>query len=203
MPEKLLSEQSEEARQNLHLLGSKFSRQQLEEKRQRFADEQKALASLESEAKSAATLLADRRARLAQVAAKISSLESKRKELGVLDAKMQKILQFQSAVAETQAELRAYLVDAVNESMTSMWSVLYPYGDYRSLRLNASEDDYSLELLALDGAWVGIENASGGEKSCASLSLRRASIWALRRSSGKARKAWRHSIERTSSRKAW
>ncbi len=170
--EKLLSEQSEEARQNLHLLGSKFSRQQLEEKRQRFADEQKALASLESEAKSAATLLADRRARLAQVAAKISSLESKRKELGVLDAKMQKILQFQSAVAETQAELRAYLVDAVNESMTSMWSVLYPYGDYRSLRLNASEDDYSLELLALDGAWVGIENASGGEKSCASLSLR-------------------------------
>ena len=170
--EKQLSEQLEEAKQKLHLLSSKFSKQQLEEKRRVFADEQKKLASLEAEAKSAAALLADRKSRQTQIVSKISSLSSKKKEMDALDAKTQKILSFQSAVAETQAELRNYLVEAVNESMTSMWSVLYPYGDYKSLRLNASQDDYSLELQSLDGGWMEIENASGGEKSCASLSLR-------------------------------
>ncbi|MEW5956049.1 MAG: hypothetical protein AB1626_05965, partial [Candidatus Micrarchaeota archaeon] len=57
-------------------------------------------------------------------------------------------------------------------AMASLWSSIYPYADYTSVRLRSGEDDYALELRALDGAWVSIEEASGGEKSCAALAMR-------------------------------
>ena len=56
--------------------------------------------------------------------------------------------------------------------MASAWQKLYPYGDYSALRLAPTADDYELELQTESGNWIGIENASGGEKSIAALSLR-------------------------------
>jgi exonuclease SbcC len=103
---------------------------------------------------------------------KIGLVKEKQKEIGVVEEKTQKMVVFQSALVETQAELRNELVESINEAMLNIWPKTYPYNDYRGVRLSATEDDYAFELLAAAGNWVSIEEASGGEKSCASLALR-------------------------------
>ncbi len=78
----------------------------------------------------------------------------------------------QNAVVETQKNLREGLVEAVDTAMNGVWSVLYPYGDYNGLHLRAEANDYILELKR-GMEWVSVEGiASGGERVCASLSLR-------------------------------
>lgn len=81
---------------------------------------------------------------------------------------------FQNAVEETQRELREELIEAINSVMEQMWGVIYPYGDYRGIRLSATENDYELQLNA-DGMWVNVDGvASGGERSTASIAMRMA-----------------------------
>jgi len=81
---------------------------------------------------------------------------------------------FQNSVAETQAELRGELIDAINSAMEEIWKVVYPYADYQGVRLNAGEDDYELQLNA-GGSWVNVDGvASGGERSSASIAMRMA-----------------------------
>jgi len=78
----------------------------------------------------------------------------------------------QSALVETQAELREELIEAINATMTEIWPAIYPYGDYEAVALRAGEDDYSLELLT-NNRWVPVDGfASGGERACASIALR-------------------------------
>jgi DNA repair exonuclease SbcCD ATPase subunit len=58
--------------------------------------------------------------------------------------------------------------------MGEMWGTVYPYADYQGVRLNADEDDYSLQLNA-GGNWVNVDGiASGGERSSASIVMRMA-----------------------------
>ena len=80
---------------------------------------------------------------------------------------------FKTALIETQSQLRANLVDTVNTIMHSLWNELYPYGDYRSIRLKANSDDYLLEMDVGEGNWVAVDNvSSGGERSIACLTMR-------------------------------
>ncbi|MDY6773628.1 MAG: SbcC/MukB-like Walker B domain-containing protein, partial [Candidatus Nanohaloarchaea archaeon] len=61
---------------------------------------------------------------------------------------------------------------SVNEVMEEVWDRVYPYSDYRRIRLNAQED-YSLELLDEDGNWISVEGqVSGGERHTSALTLR-------------------------------
>ncbi len=83
---------------------------------------------------------------------------------------------FKQALIETEASLRNNLVSAVNNIMYSLWPQLYPYSDYKGLRLYAKSDDYSLEANIIDGSndtWVSIDSiASGGERSLSCLTMR-------------------------------
>jgi len=81
---------------------------------------------------------------------------------------------FQNSVAETQKELREELIGAINSAMEEMWKTIYPYADYQGIRLDASEDDYVLQLNS-GGSWVNVDGiASGGERSSASIAMRMA-----------------------------
>ena len=77
---------------------------------------------------------------------------------------------------DTEAMLRSKLIGSVNSLMQSVWSELYPYGDYTAIRLTAKKDDYLLESrVVLDGEekWLGIDSvASGGERSLSCLAMR-------------------------------
>lgn len=84
----------------------------------------------------------------------------------------EKLTRLQNAVEETQKELREELIGAVNTTMESIWKVVYPYGDYKGIRLSIGESDYELQLNT-DGGWVSVDGvASGGERSSASITMR-------------------------------
>ena len=100
-------------------------------------------------------------------------IESRIKERRALVANLNK---FKAALIDTEAMLRSKLIWSVNNLMQSVWSELYPYGDYTAIRLTAKKDDYLLESrIVLEGneRWIGIDSvASGGERSLACLAMR-------------------------------
>ncbi len=83
---------------------------------------------------------------------------------------------FKSALMETEALLRNMLVSSINSLMNGLWPELYPYGDYRRIRLTSKKDDYLLEAdLGRGGAeyWASVDAvASGGERTIACLAMR-------------------------------
>ncbi len=108
---------------------------------------------------------------LTKLDAQLSNFEKIGKQSADLERVTQDVVVFQNSVIETQTELRTELIGAVNEAMHEIWTHIYPYRDYASCRITATEDDYLLEVLAGDG-WKPIEQCSGGEKTCAALALR-------------------------------
>ncbi|MFA6049521.1 MAG: SMC family ATPase [Candidatus Micrarchaeia archaeon] len=148
-----------------------FSQGALDAKRKGLEALLSAISEIAATEKAHAASLAEKRAFLKTASQKLEAVRRKEGEARGLAQNAEAMQIFQNAVVDTQAELRETLVGAVNEALESTWQMLYPYADYSSLRLNAAED-YSLELQTLGGTWTSIENASGGERSCASLSLR-------------------------------
>ena len=57
--------------------------------------------------------------------------------------------------------------------MASLWPQLYPYSKWNSIKLDASESDYVLQIRDLAGSWISVAGfASGGERMIACLALR-------------------------------
>jgi DNA repair exonuclease SbcCD ATPase subunit len=111
---------------------------------------------------------------------KLRDLEKQRKEIKRLENLVRDLKIFSLALEETQVELRSNFVEAVNYAMNKLWNTLYPYQDFVSVKLNADEGDYILQLQGRDGIWVNVEgNVSGGERSIACLALRIAFALAL------------------------
>ncbi|MGC8662434.1 MAG: AAA family ATPase [Candidatus Micrarchaeia archaeon] len=88
----------------------------------------------------------------------------------------EELKKYKNALSETQGFLRSKLINSINEIMSEIWPELYPYGDYIDIRLNASKEDYVLEVKILKNnteEWKPVENiASGGERSIACLAMR-------------------------------
>ncbi|MGC8776766.1 MAG: ATP-binding protein [Candidatus Micrarchaeia archaeon] len=88
----------------------------------------------------------------------------------------EELAKFKNALSETQGMLRSKLINSINHIMGEIWPELYPYGDYIGIRLDASKDDYVLEVkMVRNGAeeWCAVESiASGGERSIACLAMR-------------------------------
>jgi DNA repair protein SbcC/Rad50 len=83
---------------------------------------------------------------------------------------------FRGALVDTEARLRDSLIRSINTLMQGIWSEMYPYADYTSIRLNAKKDDYTLEAsVGGEGSreWLEMDGmASGGERSTACLAMR-------------------------------
>jgi DNA repair exonuclease SbcCD ATPase subunit len=95
-----------------------------------------------------------------------SAAVSKRAELDELGI-------FRNVLVATQAQLRALLISEINAALMRLWPLIYPYGDWTAVRLQAGEKDYALQIL--QGEWKPLEaHASGGERACLGLSLRAA-----------------------------
>jgi len=84
----------------------------------------------------------------------------------------QDVSYFTTAIESSQNQLRKVLVDNINKTLELIWPKVYPYGDYLSARLRA-ENDYVLEVQTRDNTWIRVEGLlSGGERTCAALSIR-------------------------------
>ena len=98
-------------------------------------------------------------------------LEKMENEISKLLSLEEELIIYKNALMETQTSLRIDLVGAINAAMNEIWHIFYPYRDYKALRLNVTEKDYSFEIS--DGEWKTLESvASGGERACAALTLR-------------------------------
>jgi exonuclease SbcC len=129
-----------------------------------FAARSSNLAAIINEKSARLKMLNDRRAEMAAQAAQAKRMEAVADQLVLLE----------SALVATQEQLRKNFVTAVNQAMQSLWSSLYPYRDFFSIRLGIEEGDYVLQLQDTTG-WVQADGvASGGERSIACLALRMA-----------------------------
>jgi DNA repair protein SbcC/Rad50 len=99
-------------------------------------------------------------------------LEAYEKEIVRIECAVEELSIFGNCVSDTQRELREELITAINATMGNVWASVYPYGDYRELRLSADEKGYELEALVCEN-WVSVDGiASGGERASACLALR-------------------------------
>lgn len=127
----------------------------LEERRERFEER---IGTLE-----------DRKERLEELEERAEGLED---EIDQLDEIRDFLETFESALESTQVQLREAFIEQSNETMQELWSAVYPYDDYQSIRLNAAED-YRLELQDGRGGWHPVAgHVSGGERHAAALTVR-------------------------------
>jgi len=118
-------------------------------------------------------LLKEKQQRIAEHEEKLKEIEKQREEVQNLGQVIKNLKIFSQALEQTQIELRQEFIVAVNYTMNQLWSTLYPYHDFASIRLQVEEGDYILQLQEKRGTWINVEGtASGGERSIAALALR-------------------------------
>lgn len=98
------------------------------------------------------------------------TLEKHRRDVEKFGEISEKMGSFTAVLSRTQDQLRDEFLKTVNFIMNSVWTELYPYGDFEDIRL-AIENDYVLQLKGTRG-WTSVDMVSGGERTLASLSLR-------------------------------
>jgi len=168
-----------EYRQKLSKLGtekefllSSFSPSILE----KFESDYRSIIGLESglqtNLKNLSEMKTDKQKLLEEIENKKKMLENYKIETRKISAITDQLRLLESALENTQEQLRKDFVKSVNEAMQSIWTELYPYKDVYSIRLGIEEGDYVLQLQDSTG-WIPADGvASGGERSMACLALR-------------------------------
>jgi len=120
--------------------------------------------------------LGDKRKLMEELEGRKGTMERYRKDVEQDAAIVDSLRGFVKVLKITQEQLREEFLRTVNGIMESIWKELYPYGDFKSVRLCVSEGDYVLQLRETPSegeSWVSVDGtASGGERSMACLALR-------------------------------
>ena len=154
----------------------KFDEQELNSMQETLTKESAALSEMREKASGNERYLKSLDSQISEKTKTISMYESMRVRIEQRRSQIASMNRFRSALVETEAELRASLVRSINAIMNDVWAELYPYADYRTIRLDSRKDDYMLEAHVNGGngtGWVEINGiASGGERSMACLAMR-------------------------------
>ncbi|MBR9680239.1 MAG: SMC family ATPase [Candidatus Altiarchaeota archaeon] len=114
---------------------------------------------------------------VAALSREVNEVNLARVESKKIEKNLEKLSILVNSIFDVQVLVRQGFVELVNELLGDIWSQLYPYGDYYSLRIFVEQEgkstgDYILQLREKQG-WVNVDGfASGGERSIASLALR-------------------------------
>jgi len=128
------------------------------------------LSSMETEVSGLQERVKDKELMLKELGERKEMLEQYRRELEKEGAIIKQLGNFQSALRQTQEELRTVFLGNVNSIMDNIWNDVYPYNDIDSARLGLVNGDYVLQVKR--GGWVDADSVSGGERSLAALTLR-------------------------------
>ncbi|MCX8196717.1 MAG: AAA family ATPase [Candidatus Micrarchaeota archaeon] len=78
---------------------------------------------------------------------------------------------YKNCLVAAQTELRSDLIEEINAALAEIWPAIYPYSDYKEVKIEADEKDY--RFLMFKDEWREVDNiASGGERACLCLALR-------------------------------
>jgi len=139
----------------------------------KFQDAIKNAQELESKARSNDYVIEEKQKRLNDFEEKKNKFVEIKDKIKIFQDKVEFLSQFKNALLIAQENLRRELITAVNEVMSNLWTQLYPYDKWSSIRLDASESDYLLQMREKEGDWVTVAGfASGGERMLACLVLR-------------------------------
>jgi exonuclease SbcC len=134
----------------------------------------KELVSAKNEYTGVKKLIEEKQKLLNEIEKKIKLIEKLEDELEKIRINIDMGICLRSALKETQITLREEFISAINESISELWSLLYPYSDYQDLTLEIdSGGDYVLKLKDQESRWVSVDGiVSGGERAIACLALR-------------------------------
>lgn len=106
-----------------------------------------------------------------------SLITSEREKMEVIEKQITSLLKleeelsiYKNTLLETQGILRKEVIDSINTAMNGMWQIVYPYDNYKGLRMVANEKGYMFEIY--DGVWRPAELISGGERASVALTFR-------------------------------
>jgi len=127
---------------------------------------------LEARIEGTENVMGEKQKRIADAEGKLEIIRGYESEVRKIEAIVDQLGLFSSALESTQNQLRLNFVSAVNQAMQMIWQDLYPYRDFSSARLGVTDGDYVLQLQGSDG-WTNADGlVSGGERSIACLALR-------------------------------
>ena len=100
---------------------------------------------------------------------KIDESVSKLKKLKIL---REDLTIFSDVMNELQYVVRNELLEALNKLLPEIWNSIYPYADYKSIRIEATKDTYKFYAY-LNSRWVDLASyASGGERMAFAIAMR-------------------------------
>lgn len=155
------------------LLESKLKGKDIHALREALREAVANIRSLETRIDSIEEQLKEKKSHLEELKKDKNMLIEYEKEVEVFEKAKKSMENFVEVLKNTQIQLRDEFLKTVNDSMNSVWAELYPYGDYKGIRMKImeKEKDYILELQSTKG-WVNVELVSGGERSLACLAMR-------------------------------
>lgn len=149
-----------------------FSEDAYEEKRKAYEELRLQSGKLEAEAAGAASQMRPMEELLASLENELLRLQEKGKLAAAYGSAAESMAIYKNSLTAAQSELRASLVEEINEALCEVWPAVYPYSDYAGVKIEADEKDYRL-LMEKSGAWREVDSiASGGERACLCLALR-------------------------------
>jgi len=102
----------------------------------------------------------------------LSLIEKTEKTIKELEEKELDLSIFFNALEATQSELRATLIETINEALNEIWPKLYPYKDIESVKINVSDKDYEINV-KVNNKTERVEGIlSGGERTAVALAIR-------------------------------
>lgn len=102
----------------------------------------------------------------------IKKIEEQLKKLNKIKILKKDLRLFSDAINELQYIVRNELLEALNRLLPEIWTNIYPYTDYRSIKIEATKQTYTF-YAHLNSRWVDLSSyASGGERMAFAISLR-------------------------------
>jgi exonuclease SbcC len=154
-------------------LSVKVEKSEIDKLRKEFQSLISRESELSSRVGSLGELIKEKEKRKSEIENEISLIEKEKSDVKNLEVILKDLKKFEAALKNTQVNLRGEFIHSVNDTMSEIWSDIYPYRDFVNSRLHIKDRDYILQLETTNGRWIDVDGiASGGERSIASLVLR-------------------------------
>jgi DNA repair exonuclease SbcCD ATPase subunit len=168
-----LNTRLEDVRLKLTDINKQLEGHDIEKLRKEFTEVVSKKSELEERLKNLTEMFSEKESRKKEEEEKIKMVETQKDEVAKLEKIVKDLKIFEKALEGTQVQLRTEFINAVNYTMSQIWTNLYPYEDFTGIGLNIEGGDYILQLQTRTGDWINADGiASGGERSLAALALR-------------------------------
>jgi DNA repair exonuclease SbcCD ATPase subunit len=111
--------------------------------------------------------------KLAQFEQLFKNKDSAENETKILNRYIEDFNIFGQVSKKTQEQVRSYVIESINLVFQDLWQHIYPYKDFNSIKFNADNGDYKIELYFNNEYKRELDEfISGGERSSIALALR-------------------------------